>query len=95
VRCRSGEKSLRWNVRGATGARGPTGAAGDAGPPGPVGTDGAPGTAGATGAGGAKGARGTFNFDSFQGMPCVQPNSQPGTIGLTYGASGQVTFTCA
>jgi pilus assembly protein FimV len=93
ARCRAGEKATSWNLRGAAGARGAAGTRGADGLPGAAGAAGPPGSDGGQGEPGAKGARGAFNFDSFQGMPCQA--SGPGTIQLTYGPSGQVTFTCS
>ena len=90
AKCRRGEKRLTWNVRGAQGARGPAGARGTDGAPGSNGSAGAPGAGGARGETGSPGNRGTFNFDTFQGMPCQNGDN----IALTYGSSGQVTFTC-
>ncbi len=86
--CKSGERRMTWNQTGPAGPRGPVGAQGQ------TGQSGSAGAAGAPGAGGSKGARGTFNFDSFEGMVCVK-NQVAGTIHLTYGASGQVAFTCS
>ena len=80
--CRRGENAMSWGAGGAAGRRGAGGVAGDTGP------------AGTSGAAGDKGPSGSFSFDSFQGMPCTRSNQQPGTIGLSYGPSGQVTFTC-
>ena len=96
-RCRRGEKAVTWNQTGATGAPGPIGPAGDAGPAGAAGAGGSPGAAGGPGpAGGpgAKGERGSFNFASFEGMPC-STDAITGTIHVTVATDGQVSFKCA
>ena len=90
-RCKAGERLVEWNEKGPVGARGPAGAGGAAGSAGPAGSQGA---AGAPGQDGSKGGRGTFNPDSFEGMQCTK-NQVAGTLHMTFGASGQVAFTCS
>jgi hypothetical protein len=93
-KCRRGETAVAWNQGGRAGPRGPAGAAGNTGAAGPSGLAGAAGAAGAPGQNGAKGDRGTFQFDSFEGMPCTK-NNVAGTTHVAFGASGQVGFTCS
>jgi hypothetical protein len=79
--CRRSQRVVTWNVRG------PAGPAGVAGPPGERGAD------GTTGPTGPKGADGTFEFDSFDGMPC-DDGSGPGTVDMTYDSNGFARFQC-
>jgi len=58
-RCRTGERSLRWNVRGPVGPRGLLGPRGLTGSPGPAGPAGAAGAAGPAGPAGPTGLQGT------------------------------------
>jgi lamin tail-like protein len=84
--CRSGERALAWNQRGA---EGPTGPAGAAGPPGPAGPK------GATGAQGPQGPAGPAlaSFDALAGLPCTNAG-QPGTISISYDGSGLAQISC-
>jgi hypothetical protein len=93
-RCNNRETKVSWNLRGATGTKGSTGARGLPGDGGPPGLAGSPGEDGRAGVNGVKGSRGSFSFDSFNNMPCVK-SGVAGSIHLTYGASGQVAFTCS
>ena len=84
--CRSGERSLAWNQRGAEGPTGPAGAAGAQGPAGPK---------GATGAQGPQGPAGPAlaSFDALAGLPCTNAG-QSGTISISYDASGLAQIRC-
>jgi hypothetical protein len=78
--CRSGERALAWNQRGARGPAGPTGPQGAAGPQ------------GATGAQGPAGP-GLSSFDSLAGLTCTNAG-QAGTISISYDGSGLAQITC-
>ena len=84
--CRSGERALAWNQRGA---EGPTGPAGAAGPPGPAGPK------GATGAQGPQGPAGPAlaSFDALASLPCTNAG-QAGTISISYDGSGLAQIRC-
>ena len=84
--CRSGERSLAWNQRGAEGPTGPAGAAGAQGPAGPK---------GATGAQGPQGPAGPAlaSFDALAGLSCTNAG-QPGTISISYDGSGLAQIRC-
>jgi Lamin Tail Domain len=84
--CRSGERSLAWNQRGAEGPTGPAGAAGAQGPAGPN---------GATGAQGPQGPAGPAlaSFDALAGLSCTNAG-QPGTISISYDGSGLAQIRC-
>jgi lamin tail-like protein len=84
--CRSGERALAWNQRGAEGPTGPAGAAGAQGPAGPK---------GATGAQGPQGPAGPAlaSFDALAGLPCTNAG-QPGTISISYDGSGLAQISC-
>ena len=84
--CRSGERALAWNQRGAEGPRGPAGAAGPPGPAGPK---------GATGAQGPQGPAGPAlaSFDALAGLPCTNAG-QAGTISISYDGSGLAQIRC-
>lgn len=84
--CRTGERSLAWNQRGARGPAGPAGATGPQGPAGPKGETGAQGPQGPAGPALA-------SFDSLAGLSCTRAG-QPGTISLSYDASGVAQITC-
>jgi Collagen triple helix repeat (20 copies) len=78
--------------RGIAGRRGADGRAGAAGATGASGPQGARGPMGSKGIDGLEGLAGTFDFDSFQGMPC--DDGAPGTILLTYESDGKARFAC-
>jgi hypothetical protein len=84
--CRSGERSLAWNQRGAEGPTGPAGAAGAQGPAGPKGATGAQGPPGPAGPALA-------SFDALAGLPCTNAG-QAGTISISYDASGLAQIRC-
>jgi hypothetical protein len=78
--CRSGERALAWNQRGAAG---PTGPAGPAGPQGAAGAQGPQGPAGA----------GLASFDSLAGLGCTI-GEQAGTISIDYDDAGLAQIRC-
>ena len=81
VRCRAGERALRWNVRGVAGPQGPVG---PQGPPGPQGTPGPQGPPGP----------GLASFDELAGLPCTA-GANTGAIQLAYEAgTGVATIRC-
>jgi len=84
--CRSGERALAWNQRGAEGPTGPAGAAGAQGPAGPK---------GATGAQGPQGPAGPAlaSFDALAGLPCTNAG-QAGIISISYDGSGLAQIRC-
>jgi hypothetical protein len=84
--CRSGERALAWNQRGA---EGPTGPAGAAGPPGPA------GPRGATGAQGPQGPAGPAlaSFDALAGLPCTNAG-QAGTTSISFDGAGLAQIRC-
>ena len=84
--CRSGERSLAWNRRGAVGPTGPVGAAGAQGPAGPKGATGAQGPPGPAGPALA-------SFDALAGLPCTNAG-QAGTISISYDGSGLAQIRC-
>lgn len=83
AKCKSSEKRLTWNVKGATGARGLTGLTGPAGPRGSDGQDGAPGADGVAGQNGAEGADGQDGVDGVDGQ-----DGAPGPAGPAGPAGG-------
>lgn len=78
--CRSGERALAWNQRGA---EGPTGPAGPAGPKGATGAQGPQGPAGP----------GLASFDSLEGLGCTI-GGQAGAISIAYDDSGFAQIHC-
>jgi hypothetical protein len=78
--CRSGERALAWNQRGA---EGPTGPAGPAGPKGATGAQGPQGPAGP----------GLASFDSLEGLGCTI-GGQAGAISIAYDDSGLAQIHC-
>jgi len=108
--CRRNEQAVSWNAQGQPGPAGPAGAAGQPGPtgpagapgpagiPGPKGDPGAPGAAGAAGRAGPTGPQGPAgaglsSLESLNGIGC-HAGGHPGTVALTYDASGVATITC-
>jgi hypothetical protein len=81
--CRSGERALAWNQRGARGPAGPTGPAGPAGPAGATGAQGPQGPAGP----------GLASFDSLAGLGCTI-GGQAGAISISYDGSGLAQIHC-
>jgi hypothetical protein len=84
--CRSGERALAWNQRGAAGPAGSQGSTGPAGPAGPKGETGAQGPQGPPGPGLA-------SFDSLTGLGCTI-GGQAGAISLAYDGSGLAQIHC-
>jgi hypothetical protein len=87
--CRSGERALAWNQRGAAGPAGPAGAQGSTGAAGPAGPKGESGAQGPQGPAGP----GLASFDSLAGLGC-NIGGQAGAISIAYDGSGLAQIHC-
>lgn len=80
---------------GATGATGPQGLQGLKGDIGATGSQGPVGPAGPTGPRGPSGTGLLESMDALHGRPCNSTSASPGTITVSYDATGLVTLRCA
>ena len=87
--CRSRERALAWNQRGAAGPAGPAGAQGSTGAAGPAGPKGEIGAQGPQGPAGP----GLASFDSLAGLGCTI-GGQAGAISIAYDGSGLAQIHC-
>jgi hypothetical protein len=104
-KCKRKERVLTWNLQGpagpageqgAPGAQGPAGADGALGTMGPAGPAGSTGPAGPAGPQGPQGPAGESveTLGALEGSACTSDDGSAGTVDVSTGADGVITFTC-